>query len=501
MVITSRGTVEEGHHEFLMPSPTVWKRIRRSEPEMIRQPADDRPPVDGRTLLSGLSGRHSDIDSFQIPHHDDHPLWDPTVLPRVLAAAAWDDYAARLAQVSDEEWSRHHSGAILSWPHCQDWPAFQHAIDRVYVHLRNRAVPLHGANVTYPELQRRSRSSVAPFERGEAHLRVYLRLDHGDGEDCVLEFAEGGTLPVPAGGLLIASGARRHRLIGASLVLHFQIDLPAIARVEALALRGLRHPDVLDSIVFAAITAQPVSMPLPQAPVLFRKIEWLEGQRRRRQRNTSCPAVRRFLLQHADPRSASDEEQALIRGHGLAGGTDPGNDGQIIAHEAALSVDQCETLRRFAEAHVTSVVPDTVDDLPEFQVDLTVDVLTGLLGRDSVAALLDLPAALGAPPGEIVEKIDIFLRVYSPETRPFIAFHADTCAYTVNIALNNNDDFDGGRLLALHGGTLKELPRHPGSAILHAGNVVHGVSRIERGTRYSLILFFHRRVTPVEAVS
>jgi hypothetical protein len=61
------------------------------------------------------------------------------------------------------------------------------------------------------------------------------------------------------------------------------------------------------------------------------------------------------------------------------------------------------------------------------------------------------------------------------------------------VALNNEGSFEGGALLALNGSGLKAPSRGMGTALLHAGNLVHGVTKIERGTRYSLILFFHRK--------
>ncbi|WBY09224.1 hypothetical protein PIB19_07770 [Sphingomonas sp. 7/4-4] len=90
-----------------------------------------------------------------------------------------------------------------------------------------------------------------------------------------------------------------------------------------------------------------------------------------------------------------------------------------------------------------------------------------------------------------MSEISIFLRVYSQDTRRYIPFHADLCDYTVNIALNDDTELEGGRLLALDGATLRSLEREAGTAIVHAGNLVHGVTRIERGIRHSLILFLH----------
>jgi hypothetical protein len=297
--------------------------------------------------------------------------------------------------------------------------------------------------------------------------------------------------------MVIASGFRRQRLRGSSHVIHFQLDLPAIARAEVLQLRPLQSSDVLDHIVFAAITAQPINHALPPSGVLFEKIEWLDARKRKRNRHEACPAVQRFLVEHADPAAATEAELDMIRRHGILTEAQCDPDGRLIENVAVLSAEQCETLCRFAEAHMTSIVPDSVDDLPEYQVNLSVEGLTELLDRARVAALLKMPEALGAPAGlatgDLYERIDIFLRMYSPQTRPYIAFHSDTCSYTVNIALNDDSSFDGGELLAMTGWALKAPPRGMGTAILHAGNVVHGVTKIERGTRYSLILFFHRR--------
>ena len=420
---------------------------------------------------------------------------NPAVLAHCSSAAGWRDYAAALGAVPAQDWLRDHSGAVLLWQGCGDWRVCRDAIDRLYVHLRNRHVPLDGANLTEPVLQKRVAGADAPFQRGIAHLCIYVRIDSGGEDACALEFAEGGSVPLPSGAMMIASGFRRHRLRGDSHVIHFQLDLPALARAEALQLRSLQADGVLDRIVFAAITAQPLSHALPPSGVLFRKLEWIDASARKRERYDACPAVRRFLIEHADPALATADELDIIRRHGIL--TDAPPDGRLIESIAVLDAGQCATLCRFAEAHMTSIVPDTVDDLPEYQVNLSVEGLTTLLGRDRVTALLKLPEALGAPadraPADLYERIDIFLRIYSPETRPYIAFHSDTCSYTVNVALNDEGSFDGGALLALNGAGLKAPARRIGTALLHAGNLVHGVSRIESGTRYSLILFFNRK--------
>ena len=64
--------------------------------------------------------------------------------------------------------------------------------------------------------------------------------------------------------------------------------------------------------------------------------------------------------------------------------------------------------------------------------------------------------------------------------------------FTVNIALTDDRDFVGGRLLALYQKGLKCVQRGEGDATCHAGSVCHAVSVMGSGTRYSLIIFLHR---------
>lgn len=502
LVITSRGAAEDGHHEFLMPPPAVWRRIDRSEPEMVATPRAAPAPANGRIQLAEVSRYSRPPDAFIIPDRAGHVLWEPAVLNHCSSRAAWKEYAAALAEVPAEDWLRDHSGTILLWQGCRHWRAFQDAVDRAYLHLRQNDVPLDGANLTAPVLQKRVGGAAAPHQRGKAHLCLYLRIDD-EATDCAVEFAEGGSVPLTPGAMLVVSGFRRHRLEGASHVVYFQLDLPGVARAEALQLRSLQEPNVLDTVVFAAATAQPLGLALPPPGILFEKIEWLDARARRRNRHETCPAVRRFLVENADPGSAGAADIETIRGHGIVGADAGAADGRLIENVPALRSDQCEALCRFAEAHMTSIVPDSVDDLPEYQVNLSIEDLAELLGRDTVDALLKLPETLGAPgdlaTGDLYERVEIFLRMYSPQSRPYIAFHSDLCSYTVNIALNEDTGFAGGKLLALSGSSLTVPSRAVGTAIVHAGNLVHGVSKIESGTRYSLIMFFHSRASVASA--
>ena len=135
---------------------------------------------------------------------------------------------------------------------------------------------------------------------------------------------------------------------------------------------------------------------------------------------------------------------------------------------------------------------------------------------DAPAGAGDAPAA--APPPRLVE---CFVRRFSAATRPWIKMHADVAGVTVNVALTDeggatdcgggesceggeacggscgegNDGSAAGRagggvLLGVYDGAVRALARRAGDATVHPSSLLHGVSRMHEGERYTLILFF-----------
>jgi hypothetical protein len=92
-----------------------------------------------------------------------------------------------------------------------------------------------------------------------------------------------------------------------------------------------------------------------------------------------------------------------------------------------------------------------------------------------------------------LELREMFVRRYTVDTRPWIAFHPDAYEVTVNVALSDDDEHGGGSLLGVHGGAVRRLTRREGDATVHSSRLLHGVSAMTHGTRHSLILFFDRR--------
>ena len=68
----------------------------------------------------------------------------------------------------------------------------------------------------------------------------------------------------------------------------------------------------------------------------------------------------------------------------------------------------------------------------------------------------------------------------------------DRSEITVNVALSDDAQHEGGRLIAIYDGEVRAIERREGEATLHPSSLMHAVSRMTSGKRYSLIIFFGR---------
>lgn len=121
--------------------------------------------------------------------------------------------------------------------------------------------------------------------------------------------------------------------------------------------------------------------------------------------------------------------------------------------------------------------------------------LTELIGAEAVRALWALPSMLpqAEPAGDLCsdsdpDDVEISVRRYTPERRPWIPFHNDRADASVNVALSADERHQGGHLLAVYDGSIHQLVRAEGEATAHSPEVLHAVTQIESGVRYSLII-------------
>ena len=56
----------------------------------------------------------------------------------------------------------------------------------------------------------------------------------------------------------------------------------------------------------------------------------------------------------------------------------------------------------------------------------------------------------------------------------------------MQVSLNDDQEYVGGRLVYISRGKLTAPPRSPGSVTIHDNTIVHGVTLLESGVRYGL---------------
>jgi predicted 2-oxoglutarate/Fe(II)-dependent dioxygenase YbiX len=118
------------------------------------------------------------------------------------------------------------------------------------------------------------------------------------------------------------------------------------------------------------------------------------------------------------------------------------------------------------------------------KIDISLPQLQGLVGPESTRELL---AAFGD-----THTLDaIKLRRVLPSGNTYIKLHTDTHCKTLQVPLNDDSGYEGGRLVFVNEQTSQlEAPCRPrGSVTIHTHAVIHGVTPLVKGVRYSLFLF------------
>lgn len=67
-----------------------------------------------------------------------------------------------------------------------------------------------------------------------------------------------------------------------------------------------------------------------------------------------------------------------------------------------------------------------------------------------------------------------------------INFHTDVSQKTMQVALNDETEYEGGRLLFVSKEGLNAPKRMTGTVTIHDNTIVHGVTLLESGVRYGL---------------
>lgn len=132
-------------------------------------------------------------------------------------------------------------------------------------------------------------------------------------------------------------------------------------------------------------------------------------------------------------------------------------------------------LMRLVDEHNTNDNSKTVD----LRVPITEDQLIEAVGVDACSRIFTI---FGGHPNAIR------LRRVEASKGESVAFHTDYSLKTMQIPLNSDTEYDGGRLVWVQDGRFEVPPRHAGSATIHTCGVVHAVTPMTSGVRYGLFL-------------
>lgn len=225
----------------------------------------------------------------------------------------------------------------------------------------------------------------------------------------------------------------------------------------------------------ASSSSEPSAAASTEPPALFQKLA-----------SKMTPTIRRLLVDGENAASIAPGD--LLRELGinlqrhLLSGAD---NAKVVCAPSALDPNACAELQGAVDQSRSSK-RDSVDGAPEHQLPLRLDQLASLIGEEQAKALVRLPTTHFGLPAQAPS--DIFVRRYTGGTRPWNPFHHDAAAVTVNVALCADGSFTGGKLIAVCNGEVKVLDRAKGEATVHDSRLLHAVTRITAGVRYSLIL-------------
>ena len=186
----------------------------------------------------------------------------------------------------------------------------------------------------------------------------------------------------------------------------------------------------------------------------------------------------------------------------------------VITEFDFLTKEECYRLRDDADEKFNEFVKpgfgyktnDTVDDISEYQIDYSFDEFKNILG-EKADTIFDLPQKLGFSKKDEFYlfhddygkyKDNIIIRRYREGERTSLDWHMDMpqISYvTINVCLSDpSTEYKGGELLVdLDNKKVKAMNRKMGIATIHRYDVLHRVSEVEEGTRYSLIIFMKKR--------
>jgi len=148
---------------------------------------------------------------------------------------------------------------------------------------------------------------------------------------------------------------------------------------------------------------------------------------------------------------------------------------EFIHHKQhhVVTNDQCLDLIKYINKYEQ---PDEND----FKLNITNEVLLQIIGDETFQKLISLYNG---------NYNTIYIRKVTGNNS-LIDFHKDYSKRTMKIALNSPPEFEGGDLVYLSNGLIHKLDNLQGTITIHNNDIIHGVTPITKGTRYSLFILY-----------
>lgn len=155
---------------------------------------------------------------------------------------------------------------------------------------------------------------------------------------------------------------------------------------------------------------------------------------------------------------------------------------------AMLNVAQCQALLE----HTARAYHSEAAAVRDYKLDLSSTLLAQLIGHSASLAVVTMCGSLLSDDQRLDAAVSprLILRRRAAAPAERVPFHRDFSLAVVHV--NLNVDFTGGQLLLALGDSLMRPEREVGCAMGHNCAVVHGVTRITRGVRYSLFCAWER---------
>ena len=204
------------------------------------------------------------------------------------------------------------------------------------------------------------------------------------------------------------------------------------------------------------------------------------------------PPLRALIADNAPPASIEPSALAAAMPFLPLGEIPMGTASDVLDHPRLIDTIACASLRAAVDAQ-RGAVCDTVDGAADHQLNLSEDELSQHIGAAQLQALHEAARAIDLRTGGSGKRelpmTEAFVRRYTPTSRPWHPFHQDRAYVTVNVALSDDAAHSGGRLVGLFSDGAVAFERAEGGATVHLSRIVHGVTRMTSGVRYSLICF------------